>query len=104
MGPPPLTRKLTQREQKVRAGHTDICDGVRPFRLKGRPIGGGDRDLLTDINDLQQEIVDEARCGGGESFARMLEALKANKKLSAEIEGGYFEKYEVGLRGLKDDL
>ena len=104
MSPPPLTRKLTQREQKVRAGHTDICDGVRPFRLRGRPIGGGDHDLLTDINDLQQEIVDEARCGGGESFARMLEALKANKKLSAEIEGGYFEKYEVRLRTLKDDL
>jgi hypothetical protein len=104
MSPPPLTRKLTQREQKVRAGHADICDGVRPFRLRGRPIGGGDHDLLTDINDLQQEIVDEAHGGGGESFARMLEALKANKKLSAEIEGGYFEKYEVGLRGLKDDL
>jgi hypothetical protein len=104
MSPPPLTRKLTQREQKVRAGHTDICDGVRPFRLRGRPIGGGDHDLLTDINDLQQEIVDEAHGGGGESFARMLEALKANKKLSAEIEGGYFEKYEVGPRGLKDDL
>ena len=34
----------------------------------------------------------------------MLEALKANKKLSAEIEGGHFEKYEVGLRTLKDDL
>ncbi|KAM0699854.1 hypothetical protein Q7P36_000065 [Cladosporium allicinum] len=71
--------------------------------LRGRPIGG-DHDLLTDINDLQQEIVDEARCGGGESFARMLEALKANKKLSAEIEGAYFEKYEAGLRKLKDDL
>jgi hypothetical protein len=104
MSRPPLTRKLTQREQKVRAGHTDICDGVRPFRLRGRPIGGGDHDLLTDINDLQQEILDEARCGGGESFARMLEALKADKKLSAELEGAYFEKYEAGLRRLKDDL
>jgi hypothetical protein len=88
----------------ILAGHSDICDGVRPFKLKGRAIGGGDHDLLTRINVLQQAIVDEARCGGMKSFARMKEALKASKKLSAELEGSYFEKYEAGLSTLKDYL
>jgi len=88
----------------VRAGHSNICDGVRPFKLKGRATGGGDSDVLIDINDLQQGIIDEARWGGVESFARMKRALKASKELAAELEGSYYDKYEAGLRALKDYL
>jgi hypothetical protein len=95
-------RQWTKQSKNLLVGHLEISNGIMPGPLGIEPKGAKGA-LVINIHRLQQELVEDARLQGEEGIANMKKELEARKLLD-EIENSYHEKYEAGLRKLRDDL
>jgi hypothetical protein len=96
-------RQWKKQSEKIEAGHSKISKGIVPEPSgMGEPKGAKGALALT-IHRLQQELVEAARLRGEEGITTLKTELEA-RKLSDDLEKSYHEKYEAGLRKLRDDL
>jgi hypothetical protein len=96
-------RQWKKQSEKIEAGHSKISKGIVPEPSgMGEPKGAKGALALT-IHRLQQELVEAARLRGEEGTTTLKTELEA-RKLSDDLEKSYHEKYEAGLRKLRDDL
>ena len=95
-------RQWTKQSKNLLVGHLEISNGIMPGPLGIEPKGAKGA-LVINIHRLQQELIEDTRLQGEEGIANMKKELEARKLLD-EIENSYHEKYEAGLRKLRDDL
>jgi hypothetical protein len=96
-------RQWKKQSEKIEAGHSKLSKGVMPEPSgMGEPKGAKGALALT-IHRLQQELVEAARLRGEEGVTTMKKELET-RKISDDLKGAYHEKYEAGLRRLRDDL
>jgi hypothetical protein len=96
-------RQWKKQSEEIEAGHSKLSKGIVPEPSgMGEPRGANGA-LAFTIHRLQQELVEAARLRGEEGITTMKKELEA-RKISDDLEGAYHEKYEAGLRKLRDDL
>jgi hypothetical protein len=95
-------RQWTKQSQNLNYSHWNMSNGIVPEPLGIEPKGTKGA-LVVNIHRLQQELVEDARLRGEEGLANMKRELET-RKLIDDLDNSYHEKYEAGLRKLRDDL